>query len=286
MLEELEEKKQKLIKFAEEAELRRNDLNAEASRWAAKRDELNKLTRELIDKAQEHKATREEFNKIVAENKPNRDKLNEESNKYYAEIDGLRKKHNMGSIRSFEELRKELDRLEFKQQVEVLKPDKERQIVDRITSLQKEFERRKREIAKNDKLKELLDKAQALREEAHAYHEKVTNAAKTAQEHHDLMLQTFREIDRIRKEADDAHRSFVDAQERADVEHKTFIKHRREIRDFDKLITGLKKKMREDYSFKDRIDSKKKAKEVYGQFKRGEKLSTEDLLLLQRSWMS
>ncbi|MHC1595651.1 MAG: coiled-coil protein, partial [Candidatus Syntropharchaeales archaeon] len=194
-------------------------------------------------------------------------------------------KHNMGSIKSFEELQKELDRLEFKQQVEVLKADKERQLVERITSLQKEFERRKREIAQNEKLKELLDKAQSLREEAHIYHEKVTSAAKVAQEHHDKMLSTFRRIDKVRKEADDAHRMFIKAQERADLEHKIFIKHQREIRDFDKLINGLKKKMREDYSFKDRIESKKKAKEVYGQFKRGEKLSTEDLLLLQRSWM-
>jgi uncharacterized coiled-coil DUF342 family protein len=191
----------------------------------------------------------------------------------------------MGSIKSFEELRKELDRLEFKQQVEVLNSDKERQLVERIATLQKEFERRKREIANNEKLKELLDKAQSLREEAHKYHEEVTKYAKMAQENHDKMLYTFREIDKIRKEADEAHRKFVEVQEKADAEHKLFIKHQREIRDFDKLINGLKKKMREDRGFKDRIESRRKAKELYGQFKRGEKLSTEDLLLLQRSWM-
>ncbi len=282
----MEERRARLVKLAEEAELRRNELNAEASRWASKRDRLNKLTRELIAKAQEHKAKREEYNRIVAENKPKRDKLNEESNRYYAEIDKLRKKYNMESIRSFEELRKELDRLEFKQQVEVLTPDKERQLVERIAALQKEFERRKREIAQNEKMKELLDKAQSLREEAHKYHEKVISAAKIAQEHHDKMLATFREIDKVRKEADEAHRKFVEVQEKADLEHKAFIRYQREIRDFDKLINGLKKKMREDRAFRDRIESRKRAKELYVQFKRGEKLSTEDLLLLQRSWMS
>jgi len=52
MQTELEDKSGELRQESLAFKDRRSQLNAEASKWAAKRNELNRATEELIDKAQ------------------------------------------------------------------------------------------------------------------------------------------------------------------------------------------------------------------------------------------
>ena len=283
MLAELEEKKARLKQQALDYKEQRSQLNAEASKWAAKRNELNKATKELIDKAQDLKKLRDEYNTNVAEAKQKRDEYNEKTNEIYAKIDEIRKKYNLTGDRSIRGLRKEIDHLEFKQQTEVLSPDKERQLVERISTLSAEFKSKKEQMEKNDVLRDLLNDAQALRDQASEYHEEVTKYAELAQEYHDKMIGTFKEADQVRAEADGAHREFVKAQESADKQHREFIRTQREIRDFDKVITGLRKKNRERREDKVKAEVKREAEEILTHFRQGEKLDTSDLLRLQRS---
>jgi len=283
MLKELQDKKQKYLKDAEEFKKNRNEWNSKASSFSKRRDELNKSTKELIDKAQEYRTKRDEFNNQVSENKDRRNELNEKANELYAKVDSLRKKDNIGAGRSLNELRKEIDHLEFKQQTEVLTTEKERALVDKISELKEEFKKKKEQLEQNHELKSFLGDAQGLRDEASEFHKKVKEYADLAQEYHDKMIECFREADKVRAEADAQHKEFVKAQETADEQHKQFLKLQKEIRDFDKVIVGLKKKAKTEKESKDKVEYKKQAEDVFAQFKAGEKLNTEDLLLLQRS---
>ena len=283
MLKELQDKKTKYLKEAEEFKKNRNEWNSKASSFSKRRDELNKSTKELIDKAQEYRTKRDEFNNQVSENKEKRNELNEKANEVYAKVDSLRKKDNIGSGRSLNELRKEIDHLEFKQQTEVLTTEKERALVDRISELKEEFKKKKEQLEQNQELKLFLGDAQGLRDQASEFHKKVKEYADLAQEYHDKMIECFREADKVRADADAQHKEFVKAQETADEYHKQFLKLQKEIRDFDKVIVGLKKKAKTEKESKDKVEYKKQAEDVFAQFKAGEKLNTEDLLLLQRS---
>ena len=71
--------------------------------------------------------------------KKERDEFNEKTNELYARIDEIRKKYNLTGERSIRDLRREIDHLEFRQQTEVLSPDKEKQLVDKIAALHAEF---------------------------------------------------------------------------------------------------------------------------------------------------
>ncbi len=135
MLKELEDKSGKLRQESLAFKDRGSQLNAEASKWAAKRNELNRATEELIDRAQEFKKLRDESNKNVAQFKKQRDESNEKTYQFYEKIDDIRKKHNLTGERSIRDLHREIDRLEFRQQTEVLSPDKEKQLVDKIACL-------------------------------------------------------------------------------------------------------------------------------------------------------
>ncbi|MCD1294255.1 phosphoserine phosphatase [Methanocella sp. CWC-04] len=283
MLKELQDKKTKYLKEAEELKNNRNEWNSKASTFSKRRDELNKKTKELIEQAQDYRVKRDEFNNQVGSNKDLRNELNEKANEVYAKVDALRKKDNVGTGRSLNELRKEIDHLEFKQQTEVLTTEKERALVDKISELKEEFRKKKEQLEQNHELKGLLGEAQGLRDQASEFHKKVKENADLAQEYHDKMIECFREADKTRAEADAQHKEFVKAQETADEYHKQFLKIQKEIRDFDKVIVGLKKKAKTEKESKDKVEYKKQAEDVFAQFKAGEKLNTEDLLLLQRS---
>lgn len=285
MLEELKKRKADLKVKSEENKESRNKLNSEASALAAKRNELNKRTKELIEEAQQLKNLRDSNNESVGENKAKRDEFNEKANKVYSQVDKLRKDLNLSDGPSLKELKREIDHLEFRQMTEVMNSSKERELVERIGHLIEEFRGKKGQLEGNEELKTLLDEAQKLRDEASVYHEKVREFADAAQEHHEKMIATFKEADKIRAESDKVHKEFVKIQEAADEQHRLFIKAQKEIRDFDKIIIGLKRKSKKSKDFVAKEQAKKDAEEIYSQFKLGEKISTEDFFVLQRSGM-
>ncbi|MCZ7401102.1 MAG: phosphoserine phosphatase, partial [Candidatus Methanoperedens sp.] len=219
----------------------------------------------------------------VAQSKLKRDELNDQANKIYAEIDKIRKGLNLGDGPSLKDLKKQIDGLEFRQQTEVMTPAKERELVDSITKLSDELKRKKSQLEGNTELKTFLEQAQALRDEALVHHNKVKEFADAAQQYHDKMIAIFKDADIIRAESDTAHKEFVKAQEAADEQHRLFIQTQKEIREINKVLIGLKRKSKESKDESIREQSKKEAEEVYAQFKLGEKLTTEDLMLLQRS---
>lgn len=283
MLNELLNRKNDLKNKSEEYKNKRNELNLEASKCASKRNDLNKRTKEQIDEAQQLKKLRDENNEQVGVSKQKRDELNDQANKIYAEIDKIRKDMNLGDGPSLKELKREIDTLEFKQQTEVLTSSKERELVDNIAKLTDELKRRKQQLEGSSELRSLLEQAQALRDEAAVHHAKVKEYAEAAQKYHDKMITIFKEADAIRAESDAAHKEFVKAQEAADEQHRLFIQSQKEIRELNKVIIGLKRKSKETKDESIREATKKEAEEVYNQFKLGEKLNTEDLMLLQRS---
>jgi uncharacterized coiled-coil DUF342 family protein len=283
MLEELQKGKSDLKIKSEEYKENRNKLNAQASELASKRNDLNKRTKELIDEAQEIKILRDTNNESVRENKGKRDEYNDKANKVYARIDQIRKDLNLSDGPSLKDMRREIDHLEFKQQTEVMNSGKERELVERIGHLTEEFKRKKTLLEGNQELKDLLEEAQINRDQASEYHEVVRQFADAAQEYHEKMIKAFKEADKVRAESDSIHKQFVEVQESADEQHQLFIKAQKEIRDFDKIIIGLKRKSKQSKINSAKAQIKKEAEEVYSQFKLGEKISTEDLLLLQRS---
>jgi uncharacterized coiled-coil DUF342 family protein len=283
MLKELQEKKAVLKKEAEVSKRERNRLNAEASESAARRDELNARTRALIESAQQSKDKRDEFNKLVSESKERRDSLNEMANSLLAKADQIKRKFKVAGGLSLSELKREIDHLEFKQQTEVISTEKERELVDRIAHLWEEYRKKRAELENNAELKEALEKARQLRAEASEFHKQLTENADLAQQCHEKMLKCFKEADKVRAQADAAHKEFVRAQESADEQHHTYIKIEKELRDYDKIISSLKKRTKEARESREKVDVLKRAEEVYAMFKDGQKLETDDLLLLQRS---
>ena len=140
------------------------------------------------------------------------------------------------------------------------------------------------EIQEDESVKE---EAQELRKLSEEEHEKVITLSEQAQAAHEEMLTYFRKTDDIRTAADEAHKNFIEARNNASAKHEEFKAVLSDIHVINKKLgSGKPRKRRSDKkpssgSNKNR-EEKERAEEIFEKFKQGGKLSTEELLLLQK----
>ncbi|KAF1079036.1 coiled-coil protein [Methanogenium sp. MK-MG] len=284
MLTELIDKRKNMLTDSEQHKDNRNELNALASTCARERNQLNGQTREFVDEAQKHKELRDENNKAVQSIKVERNQLNEKANALFEEIDEYKKEHGaINNSRGIKDVQKRIDKLEMDQQTRVMNTDKERELIDQIKQLRLQIKEQEEEIEQNKEVHTKLQEAREFRRAASEFHATVTEKAELAQQHHDLMVECYRNADKSREAADEGHRKFVEAQEAADAEHNQFIACQKELRDYDKVIGGIRKKGKKTRVNKEQKAVREEAELVFQQFRAGEKLTTDDILLLQRA---
>jgi len=283
MLNDLIEKRKKVLAESEQHKDRRNELNALASKNARERNALNAQTANLSRRRSSIKSSGIRLNEEVQALKDQRNEYNEKANVLFEDIEAFKREHGNLRNRGIKELQKQIEHLEFKQQTEVYSTDKERELIEKIKHLKALVKDQEAELEQNKEMRTKLAEAREYRRQASEIHKGVTEKAEVAQQHHDLMVESYRKADKSREEADAAHQRFVEAQEAADEEHKQFIACQKELRDYDKVISGLRKKTRKTRVTKEQKAVRKEAERIFEQFRGGEKLTTDDLLLLQRA---
>ena len=97
------------------------------------------------------------------------------------------------------------------------------------------------------------------------------------------MVSLFEQGDALRREADAAQEEFIKTKMLADEEHKRHIEFIREVHDYDKIIHGIRQKGSKEPEALDEMSTKRQAEIIFDRFRKGEKLSTEDLMTLQKS---
>jgi uncharacterized coiled-coil DUF342 family protein len=283
MLNDLMEKRKKILAESEEHKNRRNELNASASKFARERNTLNNQTREFVEEAQKNKDLRDKYNHDVLDLKAQRNDFNDKANVLFEDIEGFKKEHGTLKNRGIKELQKQIEHMEYRQQTEVFTTDKERELIEKIKQMMAQVREQEAELEQNKEMRTKITEARDFRKLASDLHAKVTEYAELAQKHHDLMVESYRKADKSRESADASHKSFVESQESADSEHKFFISCQKELRDYDKVISGLRKKTKKVKVTKEQKAVRKEAESLFKNFRAGEKLTTDDILLLQRS---
>ncbi len=284
-LAELEQKRNAINDDAEKHRRLRDDLNKQTKEWVAKRDALNAQVRELVEEAGKHRTERDSLNQKVRESKVLRDEANQKVSQLTEEYRALKSDmpapdKNQPSVK---QLKKEFSDLENKQQTQVLKKGEEEAIVKRL----KELDAQINEIEKNQEQSgDLREKSSALRaakEEAEKCHKLVSEYAEKAQAEHDEMIKLYEQADSLRKQADEAQAKFIECKKAADEEHKKHIEQIKSFHETDKDFAAIKNKQKAVRKKKTDAESKKAADDIFARFKSGDKLSTEDLMILQKS---
>jgi uncharacterized coiled-coil DUF342 family protein len=195
----------------------------------------------------------------------------------------LRREKMPKSGLSIRKYKAELRALEKKHMTSVLSTEKEKALMKEMSMLDAKIKEMEREIEQFEEVKQAEKDAREAKDNAESFHKQVSELAEKAQSEHDSMLKLYEEADTLRKEADGAQDKFIEAKLAADEEHREHIEHIRQVHDFDKIISGIRDKGKKSRRDKDDTSVKKEAEEIFEKFKSGEKLSTDDIMILQKS---
>ncbi len=259
-----DEREEIIAKIADE----REEFNKVAKEQRKVRDDLNDTLKENLKLAIDFRDQRNEINKSVEEAKKLRDEVNEE----------LKKLEWSSGRRDKIKLENEIKKIDKIIETRVLDIKKENQLVKNANDLRKQL----MDIKEDDKVK---GEAQDLKKVSEEHHEKVVDLSKQAQEFHEKMLNYFRTTDDIRTSADEAHKKFIEARKAASSKHDEFKIVLSEIHVINKELGTNKSKRRKSdkqSSNKKNREEKEKAEDIFEKFKNGKKLTTEELLLLQK----
>jgi len=277
-----------LEKERNEIRAKLDELDKELQIWVQKRDEKNNEVKGLRQKGREYKAKRDEINKQIQELKKNREEINAKLDLLYQEIlEYKTKRDEYNQLRrmkmSPEKIQERIEKLEWELQTNPnITPDREKQIVDQIQVLATELEIIQQADRFHKKLVESRKKVDQLKKARRAISMEIQKLANQSQQFHEEMIKAFNQADEVKKEADEYHAKVVELRDKV-------REVRKELRDIERKIREYDEKHKELIAYKlaARIHSKKdtsfeKAVEALEKFKRGEKLSLDELLLLQR----
>lgn len=249
---------------------------------ADERDEYNKISKE-------QRLLRDKFNdslkenlKLASEFKYKRNKINAEVEKYKQlrnKINNEIKKLDFSSgKKDMMNLEKEIEKIDKIIETNVLEIKKENQLVNKANDLRKQIN----EFKEDEKVKVVADK---LREESEKHHTKVVELSESAQEFHDKMIDCFKKTNEIRNKADEAHGLFIKSRNNASDKHEKFKMVLSEIHIINSKLSSFRgkgKNMDKESNAKEEKEEKEKAENIFERFKHGKKLSTDELLLLQK----
>ncbi|MDR3063394.1 MAG: phosphoserine phosphatase SerB, partial [Methanobrevibacter sp.] len=247
----------------------REEFNKVAKEQRKIRDELNASLKENLNKAIEFRNQRNETNKDVVEAK----KLRNEVNKKIKNLEWTSGKRDRVKLEN------EIKKIDKIIETCVLDIKKENQLVKNANDLRKQL----MEVHEDESVK---GEAQELKNDSEVHHAKVVELSEKAQEAHENMLVFFRKTDEIRTAADDAHKQFIEARKNASSKHDEFKMVLSEIHVINKKLGTNRPKRRKSEksssSANKNREEKEKAESIFDKFKNGKKLSTEELLLLQK----
>jgi uncharacterized coiled-coil DUF342 family protein len=248
----------------------------------AKRDELNSKVKELSEERKRLIEELAKLNAIVKEERQKRDKANEEvkllKEKRVASFDEIKKikkeldelmgilerfKDSMGG--SYRRLKEELRQLEWEYQTEVHSIRKEKELVKQMDALEKEIAKSELLYDKKKKLTHLQKKLRDLYTEANVYHSLLINRAKESEKHHDTMMKSIREIEKMESSLEKINEEIKKVREEANKYHKEYSKEIAEMPK-DENIEALREK----------------ANEILANFKAGKKVTMDELALLHK----
>ncbi len=278
-----------------ELERKRAESNYRADEHRAHRDRLNAVARMRADErsrilddlhaksaeAQGHRRRRDELNDQVREAK----RLREEWNRKYQELSDqvqvLKRSRapKPGAIPIWR-LRKELKELEFRHMTTALTADQEKRLIEEMKRTELAIREQEDQLRQDPDVERAIARLNEARQEAEKHHLAVGELASGAQRAHESMVQLYESVDELRRQADELQARLLEVKSVADESHRLHIEAIEEVRDIEKMLHAARG-ARAPLGFADTEPPREE--DFLARLKKGEKVSTEDLLELQKT---
>ncbi len=258
-----------------------------AAELRKKRDDLNDAVKKLISESKitysnleklrsdlrQKKAQRDAENKIIQEYKAKRDAVNENLKKERDVLNKIRAELNQikrTSSSNPKNIEKEIKRMEWDVQTKHLNAKAEDALWSKINMLRRELKSMDTYVKKKDELKNARKAVRAVEKEAREIHKLVIEHSEKSEVYHKELLAIFEEIKKMDTVLPEMTKSIMDAKSEADDAHNKYLDSK-----------GIARKNREAYDAASRKELKEKSDELLAEFKKGKKLSLEDIMAIQ-----
>ena len=279
---ELRDLRKDYHKKAEVLRVKRDELNLKSQSHASERNDLNVKAKEYMDSVHLYRDRRNGLNVEVGEVRDERREVSNEVNKLKDIFLRLKRKRFSGrNLPPVSKLRKQIQELEIKQMTTPLTTDKERALVDEIGSLQSKIKEHDTLIETDTEVLEARDKFRDSERLRRELGKKMQKSRQEAQAAHHTMKDSLRSNRQTRRKADAAQRLFVKAKEKADEVHNEYIEYLRGMQEIDRMTASQGR----TGSSADKKASAASAEDLFAKFLAGEKLSTEQLMVIQKAGM-
>ena len=279
---QLRELRKKYHKEAEVLRIKRDELNLQSQTHASERNELNNKAKEHMDNVHLFRDRRNGLNVEVGQIRDERREVSDVVNGLKDTFLRLKRKRFSGrNLPPVSRLRKQIQELEIKQMTTPLTTDKERALVDEIGSLQNKIKEHDNLIETDTEVLEARDNFREAENSRRELGKKMQKSRQEAQAAHHSMKDSLRTNRQTRRKADAAQRLFVKAKEKADEVHNEYIEYLRGMQEIDRMTASQGR----TGSSVDQKASAASAEDLFAKFLAGEKLTTEQLMVIQKAGM-
>ena len=256
------------------------------NRWSDERNALNLIVREKWKDINIFKNKRDEINQSVKKLKKDEAliliQLDVKKSRFY----DLLKKPNSFSDTTRQndiELHQQIKALDWKIQTNPLSRIEEEAIISQIRHLEEQLLINRKALNLKKQKDELFSIIKALSIRSDTLHRKKVESVKKSQEYHTKMLELIKEVDKVRAEADLAHKNCIKFNNAINDIHNNNLEITRQI----KSITYKIRKIEETTKRKDlELMIEEQNKKTYEKMKQGKKLTLNEYILLRKKGLA
>ena len=285
--QDLKNKVNELNKQVRESRSRLTQLNDQKKEQIKQKQTFSKQIVELINSNKKLREERDKLTNEVKEVKEKRKKLNQEITKKIEEVKKLNTENSkvtqkQGVRENPSMIKKQIEVLEYKIETEGLKFEKEKQLTQTIKDLKKKLVQSQEVSGVWGKAHEVSKEINKLKKEADAFHKEIQTKADESQKKHELIIGNNKKIDALKIEEKKFNKVLDDKSgeiEEVNKELGTVLKQA--------SGEGLKlqekrkhERQKKEKTQKNSLNALKQA--VEEKLAKGQKLTTEDLLVLQQ----
>ncbi len=280
--EELDKRRAESNARADEARARRDRLNAESRAVAEDRSRILDELHAKSAEAQDHRRQRDGLNAQVREEKRLREEWNHKLQELGDKVQELKRARGPrpGAVPVWR-LRKDLKELEFRHMTTALTGEQEKRLIEEMKRIEAAIREQDEQLRQDPIVEQTMKEFQEARQEAEKHHAAVGQAAEEAQREHEAMVALYESVDEMRRQADEVQAKLIEVKGQADEAHRQHIAAIEEVRDIEKLLYAARGG-RAPGAWAGEAETPRE-EDFLARLKKGEKVSTEDLLELQKS---
>ncbi|MBW2985152.1 hypothetical protein KY313_00650 [Candidatus Woesearchaeota archaeon] len=282
LYQEVEDYRKKVV----EARRNLNLADKQKEEWFGRKESISKDISDTINKIKSMRVDRNKLTNKVKELKGEREKYGKFIKNKVKEFKRLAKERSQISKKykiktNPTRIKEEILKLEEKLETEALEFDKEKKIVGVIKSKKKQLDESSELMGVLEKTRNLSKEIDVLKERADKSHNRIQNLAKSSQEIHLQIIGFSKQVDELKKKKEWAYMKFFEFKKRFS-NLNVMLKE-----NLMKMNIFSRKTKEERYERREKIEKKKerfidkKQKEVKDKLKKGKKLTTEDILIMQ-----